>query len=255
MKVISIGSGSKGNSTLIQIAGVYVLVDNGFTLKETERRLPLSPREICAVLLTHDHSDHLCGVCDLARKYGIEVHMPDRLIHLRNTALKGASTLTHVDGEYNLGGIKVSQFRLPHDATYTVGYKLEGGGESFSIVTDVGQMREGVLKNILGTNFVMLESNYDTSMLDLGPYPPQLKKRIKGGLGHISNDIAGDTAVKLVESGTKTIVLSHISENNNIPELAYDTVGKNLDAKGLKSALYFAEQNKIKFFDSVTIND
>ena len=248
MKVISIGSGSKGNATLINIDGTYILVDDGFSVKEMERRLLVSPNEIGAILLTHDHSDHLSGVGELSKKYDIEVHIPDRLVGLRKSYLQGAKTISHVDGEWEIGGIKVTQFRLPHDATYTVGYKIVGGSESFAIITDLGGIRDSIIDNIKGVDTIVLESNYDAQMLENGPYPIQLKRRIMSPLGHISNDEAGEIAVQLSRSGTKKIILAHISENNNIPELAYDTVGKKLLEKGLKPTLYFAEQSKVKIF-------
>lgn len=248
MKVISIGSGSKGNATLVEISGTYILIDNGFTLKETERRIPVSLREVRAVFLTHDHSDHLCGVADIAKKYDIDVHLPDRLIGLRSSYLSGVNSIAHVDGEWDLDGITVTQFRLPHDATYTVGYRLQKGAESFAIVTDLGGVRESIVNNLLGVDVAVIEANYDALMLEKGPYPLQLKKRISGGLGHISNEQAGELAVKLALSGTKNVVLAHISENNNIPELAYDTVGKKLALSGLSARLNFAEQSKVKIF-------
>lgn len=248
MKVISLGSGSKGNATLVEITGSYVLIDNGFTLKETERRIPVSLSEVSAILLTHDHSDHLCGVGETAKKYGIDVHIPDRLIGLRKNYLSGVNSVAHVDGVWDLDGITVTQFRLPHDATYTVGYKLVKGEESFAIVTDLGGIRQSIVENLLGVNVAVIESNYDALMLEKGPYPPQLKRRISGGLGHVSNEQAGELAVRLVESGTKSIVLAHISENNNVPELAYDTVGKKLALSKLNARLNFAEQTKVKIF-------
>ena len=224
------------------------MVDDGFSVKETERRLLVSPKEIGAILLTHDHTDHLCGVGELAKKYDIEVHLPDKLIGLRKSYLQSARTISHVDGEWDIGGIMVTQFRLPHDATYTVGYKLVSKDESFAIITDLGGVRDSIIDNIKGVDTVVLESNYDSQMLEKGPYPIQLKRRISGGLGHLSNEEAGEVAVKLASNGTKKIILAHISENNNIPELAYDTVGKKLSKKGQKPSLYFAEQSKVKIF-------
>lgn len=248
MKIVSLGSGSKGNSTLVEIAGKYVLIDDGFSLKETERRMPVTLGEVCAILLTHDHSDHLLGVGEVSRKYGIDVHIPDRLISLRNSYLKEVNCRTHTDGEWELEGLNVTQFRLPHDATYTVGYKIQKDNESFAIATDLGMARESIIENLKGVNTVFIESNYDCMMLEKGPYPIQLKNRIRGGLGHISNDQAGEVCKILAQSGAKRIVLSHISENNNIPELAYDTVGKKLAETDTKIVLNFAEQSKVKIF-------
>ena len=248
MKVISLGSGSKGNATLVEISGTYILIDNGFTLKEMERRSPVSLRDIRAVLLTHDHSDHLCGVGDIAKRCCMDVHIPDRLAGLRNSYLGGVNSLSHTDGEWELDGITVTQFRLPHDATYTVGYKLRKGKESFAIATDLGGVRDSIVDNLSGVDVAVIEANYDVSMLEKGPYPPQLKRRIRGGLGQISNDQAGELAVRLAKSSTENIVLAHISENNNIPELAYDTVGKKLALSGINVRLNFAEQSKVKIF-------
>ena len=248
MRVISLGSGSKGNATLVEIDGKYVLIDDGFSLKETEKRLAICPSDICALILTHDHSDHLCGVADFAKKYDVDVHIPDRLIGLRRDYLAKVNTISHIDGTYNIGDISISQFRLPHDATYTVGYRIDALSDSVGIVTDLGAVRDSVYENLKGVNTVVLESNYDPLMLEKGPYPQNLKRRITSGLGHISNDMAGDLAVKLVKSGTTKVILAHVSQNNNIPELAYDVVGKKLAQNGLNPTLYFAEQSKVKAF-------
>lgn len=251
MKIISLGSGSKGNATLVEIDGKYLLIDNGFTLREIEKRLEVSPKDISAIFVTHEHSDHVEGVVALAKAYAIPVHAPVVLRGVLEERCPDSEIVTHADNLFTVDGIEVTPFRLPHDARYTVGYKFQKGEDSFATITDLGEIRPSVMENVRGVKAVLLESNYDQTMLRFGPYPEALKRRISGRLGHLSNDDASKFAVELLSSGTETIILGHVSENNNAPEIAYDTTAKYIEKNlnfDTKITLGVAEQNKIKIF-------
>ncbi|MBR7110900.1 MAG: MBL fold metallo-hydrolase [Clostridia bacterium] len=248
MDIISLGSGSKGNSTLLSIGGRYILIDNGFNFREFTKRIPIDPKYLSAILLTHEHSDHLEGVGALAKEYSIPVYIPSALKPVTVEKLWGAETKPFSDGEMDVDGVKVSSFRLPHDATYTVGYKLERGEDSFAIVTDCGEFTRAIYNNIVGAKTVLIEANYDVDMLRGGAYPPMLKRRIEGRLGHLSNTDSANAVVSLAKKGVKKFILGHISENNNAPELAYDCVQKSLSENGFNIPLDFCVQNKVKNF-------
>ena len=251
MKIISLGSGSKGNATLVEIGGVHLLIDNGFTLREITKRLDISFKDIRAVLLTHEHTDHLDGVGAVSRPYGIPVHLPSALTRVCEEKLVDCEIVPHFDKPFSVDGVEITPFRVPHDARYTVGYKLVKGEESFAILTDVGQMRPSIWENVKGVNTVFLESNYDESMLIGGAYPEALKKRIMGTLGHLSNEDSAKVTESLIKEGTKKIILGHLSENNNAPEIAFSVTAKTIEKSGFSLGeiyLGVAEQNKVKIF-------
>ncbi|MBQ2714395.1 MAG: MBL fold metallo-hydrolase [Clostridia bacterium] len=251
MKVISLGSGSKGNATLIEMDGKYILIDQGFSLKELSRRCDISFKDFSAILLTHEHSDHFLGVGALSKDYSIPVYMPKALDAVCSDRLLDCDVRYHNDVEFEVEGIKVSPFRLPHDARYTVGYKLQKGEQSFACVTDLGEARENLFDNLVGVDTVLLESNYDEEMLKSGPYPEALKRRVSGRLGHLSNQESAKVSARLISKGTKNVILAHLSENNNVPELAYDTTAKYLEKNlncDVRIRLLVAEQDKVKIF-------
>lgn len=248
MRIISLGSGSRGNSTLVHIDGRYVLIDNGFTLRETAKRLPVNPKEISGILLTHEHSDHIEGVSALAKEYDIPVHIPLALKQVTSFKLDGANVICHNDGEFELDGVKVTSFRVPHDAKYTVGYKLERGEHSFACVTDCGEFIKPVLDNVSGVKNILIESNYDLEMLRGGSYPPALKRRIEGRLGHLSNEECARICQILAKKGTQRFILGHLSENNNIPEVAYDKTAKALSETNKVVFLGVTSQDKVRDF-------
>ncbi len=248
MDIISLGSGSRGNATLVHIGGSYILIDNGFNLREITRRLPVDPKFISAILLTHEHSDHLEGVPALSREYSIPVYMPTALSEVTRAKTEGVEVVLKNDGESVIDGVKVTAFRVPHDAKYTVGYKLQKENESFASVTDLGEFTGAIFNNLKGTDTVLIESNYDEEMLRGGAYPPILKKRIEGRLGHLSNGNCAEAVVRLGESGTKRFILGHISENNNIPELAYARVMEALELSGKKLFVGVSAQDKVRIF-------
>ncbi len=233
MKICTLVSGSSGNSTYISDGKTSVLVDVGVTGKKIEEELAgigVKGEELDAILVTHEHIDHVCGVGVVARKYGIPVYanlatmkwldsngyfkriMPENLIVFEN------------DSDFMCGTLLVHSFSTPHDAIDPVGYRFTSCGVSVAVSTDIGEITENVRKNTLGCAAVVLEANHDVEMLKNGPYPYPLKKRILGDHGHLSNSNSAIFARELAENGTKTIILGHLSNENNTPEIAYKTV-------------------------------
>lgn len=224
------------------------MIDAGFNLREITKRIPIDPKTLSAILLTHEHSDHLCGVGDFAREFSIPVYLPKSLYQVVAPKLDGVEIITFSDGEMTIDGVTINSFRLPHDAVYTVGYKMEYGSESFAYLTDCGDFTNAVFNNIKGAQTIFIESNYDLDMLRGGKYPPIIKARIESRLGHMSNDDCAKAVVDLAKKGTKKFILGHISENNNAPELAYDTVTKSLRDNGYDLPVFVASQRKVKLF-------
>lgn len=237
MRLCTLVSGSSGNSTYISDGRTSVLVDAGVTGKKIEQELEdigVSGEKLDAILVTHEHIDHVAGVGVLARKYGIPVFanratmtwldlngyfkriMPEKLMVFEN------------DRDFVCGSLLVRAFSTPHDAVDPVGYRITSGGVSVAVSTDIGEVTENVRKNTLGCAAVVLEANHDVDMLKKGPYPYPLKKRILGDHGHLSNGNSAVFARELAEKGTKTIILGHLSLENNTPETAFKTVDEVL---------------------------
>ena len=233
-------SGSSGNCSLVSDGKTNILIDAGISarrIKSCLSELGLTPDELTAILITHEHSDHVCGLQTLEKYYDIPVFasvgtigalrrkMPD--------TMEGAYYFTPGQSFY-VESVLVSTFRTPHDAAESSGFKLElENGRSMAVATDLGYMPESVLNSIAGAETVLLESNHDIQMLRYGPYPPQLKERILGERGHLSNDISGETAARLVSCGAERVILAHLSRENNTPETAMKTVEEKLRICGM----------------------
>lgn len=221
-------SGSSGNSTLIRTNGATVLVDMGQSCKKTLTALyslGVGARDIDAVLITHEHSDHVSGLRTFLKHYPVRLYGPARsLACLRGSdVIPRSCRVCEVDGggEIAVGDLSFRAFGTSHDSEACVGYRFDfGGGKSAAVATDLGFVSDAVLDALKGCALVGLEANYDENMLLCGPYPYYLKSRIRSNLGHLSNDDCARTAALLAQSGTDTVVLMHLSRENNLPELA-----------------------------------
>lgn len=228
MRVINLGSGSKGNCTLIEHKQTAVLIDAGLNMKDVEERLikvSCNILNISAIIVSHDHADHIRSVVRLSKKYKIPVYASRECFF--------ESSLKNVEGQYKkeiglddffVGGIRVSTFEVPHDAIKTIGFIFYADGNKVSLVTDVGRLDDVILKKLEKSNLVMIESNYDERMLENGPYPYPLKRRIASNMGHLSNRDSARAILELSKFGTKYFMLMHLSEVNNNPQMAYNTV-------------------------------
>ena len=223
MRFASLGSGSKGNATLISKNATCLLVDNGFSIKETERRLTrlgLEADRLTAILVTHEHGDHIRGVGPLARKYGIPVWTT------RGTAshpgLGELPVLHYIDVHQSLAldDIEVQPFPVPHDAREPCQFAFGDGAKRLGILTDTGSTTTHIVEQLSGCDALMLECNHDMAMLMNGSYPDSLKARVGGRFGHLSNEQAAELLAQLDTQHLQHLVAAHLSEQNNTSGLA-----------------------------------
>lgn len=234
---VSLISGSSGNATLVSDGRTTILVDCGMSGKRLEQALAsihLSPKEIDAIFITHEHIDHTAGAGVVCRRYQLPVYatagtwqgmslgkIPDGCIQ---TISAGSS--------FAVGSIGVEPFSISHDANEPVGFRFATDKKTYAIATDTGVMTDEIRRHLLGTDAVLLESNHDLDMLLYGTYPYPLKRRIQSAQGHLSNEDCAKTAVELAAGGTRHIMLGHLSQENNTPEIAYKTVENALRTAG-----------------------
>lgn len=239
----SLYSGSSGNCIYVESGSTSLLVDCGVSGKKIETALNtigVDVKKINAILLTHEHSDHVCSAGIMHRKTGAPIFANESTLSAVECDLGKVSDggICTFDGNFVVGDIEITPFAIPHDAASPVGYSFSDGLKKASIATDIGHMTEHVLDNITGSNIVLLEANHDVDMLLSGPYPYELKKRILSDIGHLSNENAGLTCVKLLNNGTTDIILGHLSAHNNHPDLCYVTVRSVLEGEGYKPCDY-----------------
>ena len=247
MELCCLASGSKGNAYYLKSLDTEILVDDGLALADIEKRLKeigKDPQNIKAIFLTHEHSDHVSGVVAFCAKYGAKLFVHRRArIAIDFLAGKITDKIELFDlADFYFEAFTISPFLLSHDATFPVGYSFYSMGKKVSILTDSGYVPEDAFEAVCGSDLVVLESNYDLNMLICGPYPAKLKRRISGEEGHLSNTDAAICAARLADSGTKTIVLAHLSEKNNLPSVALETTKATLGER--KVELFVSNQYK-----------
>ncbi|MBQ7669040.1 MAG: MBL fold metallo-hydrolase [Clostridia bacterium] len=233
LKMLPLFSSSKGNSTYIESENTSLLVDLGVSCKRivdalTENKI--NPASIEAILITHEHSDHIKGIKVFANKYSIPVFATEKTwTKLDSLEISESYKNTFTpDKDFTIGDITVSPFSTPHDAIDPCGFSFYKGKDKVTIATDLGHINDYLLSKMIESNKILLESNHDIDMLRTGPYPWQLKQRILGNFGHLSNALTAKTVEYLIKNGTKDFVLGHLSEENNFPELALETVRSRL---------------------------
>ncbi len=241
MDIFSLRSGSRGNAALVLGNNTKILVDCGVSGKSVKAALAeagVAPEELDAVAVTHDHADHISGIGVLMRRYKIPVWANEKTWEAMERQVgKVDGSLVKVFENYNsfeIGEVEVRPFAIPHDAADPVGYSFVCGGEKAAVATDIGELKKELFEALKGSKTVLLEANHDVNMLEMGSYPPQLKRRIRGRFGHLSNDEAGMASEFLVRLGTERIILGHLSEENNYPALAQQTVACALSSAGIK---------------------
>jgi len=231
VRFCSIGSGSKGNGTLVQKGDTCILIDNGFTLKEFENRLAqkgLTPLNLTAILITHEHSDHIKGVGPLARKYRIPVYCSHGTSQHEGLGVIPALKVIDSHEEFEIGVLKITPVVVPHDAREPTQFVVKDGEFSVGILTDLGSLTPFIIEQYRQCDGLLIETNHDVSMLRRGPYPPKLKVRVEGPLGHLNNEQAGYFLSQIEQDRLQYVVATHISEQNNQKALAIQNISQAL---------------------------
>ena len=252
LRAFTLFSGSSGNCTYIKAGDTELLIDAGVCERDIAaslKSLGTTLDNISDIFITHDHTDHTRGLEIICKKHSPAVHITegsaritvdtDKTPHICERAVIHPLSYT-----VKLGDVTVSSFATPHDSAASVGYTIEYMGYKIGFATDVGRVTDTVRDSLLGSNAVVLEFNHDVEMLVDGPYPDFLKRRILSDKGHLSNDAASELAAYLAENGTDRFVLAHLSEQNNIPELAFASALSSLgDIEKRKIRVAVAEVN------------
>ncbi|MGH8273726.1 MAG: MBL fold metallo-hydrolase [Gammaproteobacteria bacterium] len=229
------GSGSRGNATVIRSGRTTVMVDCGFTFSEIKRRLErldLSMEDLDAVLVTHEHGDHISGVGRLAARTGIPVFASAGTAQAaaKRRQFERARTFDS-HAVFAIGDLEITPIIVPHDAAEPTQFLFSDGARRMAIMTDIGHTTPFVTASLCELDALIVESNHDAGMLASGPYPEALKQRVGGAYGHLSNAQTAELAHALDLSGLHSLVLAHLSEKNNRPELARETMAKALDCE------------------------
>jgi phosphoribosyl 1,2-cyclic phosphodiesterase len=219
----SLGSGSKGNGTLIRYQDCLLLVDCGFSVKETEKRLAklgYSPNQLDAVLVTHEHSDHIQGVGPLSRKYNVPVHMTAGTFRSRDIGNIPVLHFIKNYASFTIKGIEIIPVAVPHDAAEPAQFIFKTEKIKLGVLTDLGSITPHVEMHYQSCDGLILEANHDPLMLASGQYPPSLKQRVAGPWGHLSNEQAAGFLQRIDRSKLQHLVVAHISQQNNQIDLA-----------------------------------
>ncbi len=238
LEFCTFASGSGGNSALVSCGRTHILIDAGISMRRITsalREMGLTPSDLSAVLITHEHVDHVSGLSTMTRYYRVPVYASGKTAAAlleSHPSLGGVLNAFEAGACFEIGGAAIHSFRTPHDTPESVGYRIHDGERTFAVLTDLGYVPDSVYEAVKGSDAVILEANHDVGMLESGPYPAFLKKRILGDRGHLSNEVSGYLARRLIESGTRHIVLAHLSKENNLPQLAYSTVSRLISSSG-----------------------
>lgn len=233
MKLCSISSGSSGNCIYVGTEDTHVLIDVGLSGKRIEAGLNtfgMTAKALDAILITHEHSDHIKGLGVMARRYKIPIYATSDTIHTlkRSSNLGDIDTdlfnIVHPDQDFFIGEMKVHPFETSHDAIHPVCYSFHHDNKKVSVATDLGVYNAYIVDNLKHSNLLFIEANHDLNMLDVGPYPYYLKRRIKSDLGHLSNEMTSQLICDIYHEGLSHIILGHLSHENNVPDIAYETV-------------------------------
>jgi phosphoribosyl 1,2-cyclic phosphodiesterase len=233
MRFCVLGSGSKGNCTYIEAGGAAILIDAGFSGREVERRLAgigVDPAGLTALLLTHEHGDHLRGIGVLSRRYRLPVFANPATFRAAGRELGPlASSRDFETGtSFAFRDLLIHPFSVSHDAADPVGFLIDDGRRSLGYCTDTGVVSRLMAHRLAGCAALVLESNHDPEMLRSGPYPAALQQRVRSTTGHLANSTAADFLAGLLHDRLEHVVLAHISETNNRPQLVEEAVARVL---------------------------
>ena len=246
-----LASGSEGNCLLVSCGDTHLLVDAGIStrrIKTSLAALGLTIDHISAILLTHEHSDHVCGLATLIRHHATPLYASGGTGAQLRYRLAGIDRQLHIvepDSTLHIGPCRITVFPTSHDGHEGVDYRIDSDCGSIGILTDTGCVTDEAFSALCGVELLVLESNHDVEWLRSGPYPYYLKERILGAHGHLSNDDAARFAAEMVRRGTKEIVLAHLSRENNTPVRALDTMQRVLSAHGLAARISVAPRSEL----------
>lgn len=233
MRLCSIASGSSGNCIYVGDENTHLLVDTGISKKRVEQglhTLGIKGEELQGILITHEHIDHIQGLGVFSRKYEIPIYATKgtiegiRCLSSLGRMPEGLLHEVKVDETFSLGGMEISPFAISHDAREPSGYRIRNSQKSVAVATDLGTYDEYTIERLQNLNAVVLEANHDIHMLEVGPYPYPLKKRVMGDKGHLSNELSGRLLCDILHDNLQFVILGHLSKENNYAELAYETV-------------------------------
>ncbi len=250
----SLYSGSSGNCLFVETQSTKILVDCGTSGKKVCEGLSAIGKDITdidAILVTHEHSDHIQSLGLISKKYDIPVYANFETWQAMQTQAQKINTSNQKtfenDNDFEVGNLLIHPFSTPHDAANPCGFNIYSGKKKLSIATDLGHMDNIILENLKGSSFILLEANYDPEILRVSKYPYILKQRIAGPNGHLSNSTAGKTIGHLIPNDLQTVMLGHLSKENNFPELAYQTVVEELMSQNIDTneiSLSVAKRNE-----------
>lgn len=233
MEFVSIASGSSGNCIYVGDGDTHILIDAGISGKRVEEglnKIGLSTKDLSGILVTHEHTDHTSALGVISRKYEIPIYATrgtiEGILETKSIGDIQGDLFTEVraDCDIDINGLKVSPVRISHDAREPVAYRVESNGSSVGVCTDLGVYTDYTVEKFQGVNAILLEANHDVRMLQVGSYPYYLKQRILSDKGHLSNENSGRLLCKLLHDDLKHIFLGHLSQENNLAELAYEAV-------------------------------
>jgi len=246
-----LASGSSGNAALVATEKTRILVDAGLSMREIARRLAAIGEELAridAILITHEHTDHASGVPVLARNRGVRatVYMTRLTAPSIDWGERPPARLEpfQAGAGFPIGDIEVQSFSVPHDARDPVGFRFETQGVTIGIATDLGYIPESVKYHLRRADLLLLEANHDLDMLKVGPYPWSVKQRVMSRVGHLSNAVMQDYLLEDLQSSTAHLVLGHLSEQNNHPEIVRLIAQQALAERRLGTQLSIAEQHR-----------
>ena len=255
VKFCVLASGSSGNAALLVTQNTRILIDAGLSMKELRRRMESIGEDLAridAVLITHEHSDHVAGLPVLGRAASGKNKLRAVFYLSRLTAPSidwGETRPARVEefqagAAFQIGDIEVQSFSIPHDAADPVGFALDAQGVRIAIATDLGYIPASVKFHLRRTDLLLLEANHDLDMLKVGPYPWSVKQRVMSRVGHLSNSAMADFLIEDLDSSTHRLVLGHLSEHNNHPAIVQVMASQSLEQRGLRTALTIAEQRR-----------
>jgi phosphoribosyl 1,2-cyclic phosphodiesterase len=229
MRFCSLGSGSEGNALIVDVtSGVStsrIMMDCGFSVVETEHRLQragLQPSDLDAIVVTHEHSDHIGGVARFARKHSVPVWLTHGTARVLSERALPSALIHYIDPHesFCVGDINVTPYTVPHDANEPVQFVFSDGAYRLGVLTDVGTLTVHIEESLTGCDAIVLEANHDLEMLRLGPYPMSLKQRVAGKFGHLDNQTAARLLARIKNDRFQHVVAAHLSKQNNTEDLA-----------------------------------